>query len=220
MLRKNEEECVIPQTQNEEIANAVTHGFGFLISLFGCVYLVQMSRAAESPLYLACALFYGISLIATYTTSTVYHLARSRVKEVFRRLDHASIFLLIAGTYMPISLLVLKGRVGWTLFGIECSFAMIGITFKAIFGHKHAVLSGIVYMVMGWMAIFAIKPLVQSLPFHALVWLFSGGVFYTLGFVFFALDQRFHYFHAIWHVFVLAGSFAHFYLLSAFVFTL
>lgn len=217
MFRKKKESS-LAQTPSEEIANALTHGVGLFVSLFGCFYLISKVRVAENPLYMACAIFYGLSLISTYTSSTLYHLSHSRIKEVFRRLDHASIFLLIAGTYMPVSLLVLKGKIGWTLFGIESSLGILGITFKAIFGHKHAVLSGIAYLLMGWMAIFVIEPLVLSLSFNALIWLFSGGILYTLGFIFFALDQKYHYFHAIWHVFVLAGSFSHFYLLSSFVF--
>jgi len=207
-----------PQTQKEEIANVITHGIGFILSVFGCCYMVYLAMQNGGALHLACSVFYGLSLVATYSASTLYHLVRNRAKIVLRRLDHISIYLLITGTYMPITLLILKGKVGWTMFGIESSLCCLGITCKAIFGHKYEALSGAFYLLMGWLIIFAIKPLVASLPTHALLWLFSGGLFYTLGFVFFALDQKYHYFHAIWHVFVLAGSLAHFYLISSYVF--
>ncbi len=218
MFVKKEEACA-HQTHKEEILNAVTHALGFIFSLIGCIYLIYEVRKNGSVLHVACSAFYGASLVATYTTSTLYHLCRNSAKEVLQRLDHISIYLLITGTCMPISLLVLKGSLGWALFGVECSFCFIGITFKAIYGHKFAALSGAFYLLMGWMVIFVIKPLVASLPIHALAWLFAGGVFYTLGFFFFALDQKYHYFHAIWHLFVLAGSFAHFHLISYYVFS-
>lgn len=207
------------QSHKEELVNVLTHGLGFIFSLIGCYYLIYKAIKNGDVLPITCSVFYGASLVATYTTSTLYHLCHSRAKEILQRLDHISIYLLITGTCTPIALLVLKGSVGWTLFGVECSFCFIGVTFKAIYGHKYVALSGMFYLLMGWLVIFAIKPLIASLPIHALVWLFTGGVFYTLGFLFFALDQKYHYFHAIWHLFVLAGSFAHFYLISSYVFT-
>lgn len=201
------------QTKSEEIANVVTHGLGFILSIIGSLFLLIKVAKTERILPIVCAIVYSISLIATYTTSTIYHMFQGKIKKILQRLDHISIYLLILGTYMPITLLVLQGVVGKTLFGIEGSLCLIGITFKAIFGPKFPALSGAFYLLMGWLVIFVIKPLVASLPSHALMWLFSGGMFYTLGFVFFALDQKFHFFHAIWHLFVMAGSFAHFFLL-------
>ncbi|MEX0962222.1 MAG: hemolysin III family protein [Simkaniaceae bacterium] len=218
MLQKIEKECT-SQTHKEEIANVVTHGIGFILSLFGCVYLIYDVIKNGGVLHVASSVFYGVSLVAVYTTSTLYHLCRNQAKKLLQRLDHISIYLLISGTYMPIVLLVLKGKAGWILFGIESSMCVIGVTFKAIYGHKYEALSCIFYLLMGWLIIFVIKPLVASLPFHALVWLFTGGVFYTGGVIFFALDKKYHYFHAIWHLFVLAGSFAHFYLISSYIFT-
>jgi hemolysin III len=213
------EKLLTAQTQNEEIANVLTHGLGLILSLIGCFFLINKVIKNESSLHIASSSFYAIALIATYATSTLYHLCRDRAKKILQRLDHISIYLLITGTYMPISLLVLKGNMGWALFGVECSFCLVGITFKSIYGHKYAALSGAFYLLMGWLIILAIKPLVISFPSHALAWLFVGGIFYTLGFIFFALDRKYHYFHAIWHLFVLAGSFAHFYLISFYVFT-
>jgi len=212
------EDVFTSQTYREEIANALTHGFGLFFSLISCIFMIGEVVKSGKVLHIASSVFYSSSLIATYTTSTLYHLCRNKAKKVLQRLDHISIYLLITGTYMPISLLVLKGNLGWTIFGIECFFCFIGITFKAIYGHKYPALSGVFYLLMGWLIIFAIEPLVASLPAYALAWLLTGGIFYTFGFLFFALDQKYHYFHAIWHLFVLAGSFAHFYLISSHVF--
>jgi len=213
------EETFTSQTHKEEIVNALTHGFGFIFSLIGCIFLVGEVMKSGSVLHIASSAFYTASLVTTYMTSTLYHLSRNRAKEILQRLDHISIYLLITGTCMPISLLVLKGTVGWTLFGVECFFCLVGITFKSVYGHKYAALSGAFYLIMGWLIIFAIEPLIANFPPYALGWLFAGGIFYTLGFLFFSLDQKYHYFHAIWHLFVLAGSFAHFYLISSYVFT-
>jgi len=212
------EETFTSQTHKEEIANALTHGFGFIFSLIGGIFMVWEVVKNGSILHIASSVFYATSLLATYTTSTLYHLCRNKAKKILQRLDHISIYLLITGTYMPISLLVLKGNLGWTLFSIECSFCFIGITFKSIYGHKYPALSGVFYLLMGWLIIFAIESLVASLPTYALALLFTGGIFYTFGFLFFALDQKYHYFHAIWHLFVLAGSYFHFYLISSYVF--
>lgn len=217
MFIRKEEGCT-SQTLKEEIANVITHGIGFLLSVVACSYLLLEALKHGGALHMACSIFFGIALVTTYTTSTLYHLSRNKVKAVLQRLDHISIYLLIAGTYMPIALLVLKGKLGWTLFGAECSLGLVGITFKAIYGHKYEALSGAFYLLMGWLVIFAIKPLLATLPIDALAWLFAGGACYTGGFVFFALDQKYHYFHALWHLFVLGGSFAHFYLISAYVF--
>lgn len=211
------EDSLTSQTVREEIANAITHGIGLVFALIGCIFLILQSMKGGSGWYIASSVFYGCSLVATYTTSTLYHVCRNKAKEVLQRLDHISIYLLILGTYMPISLLVLKGDLGWTLFGFEASFCVIGVTFKAIYGHKYEALSGAFYLLMGWLAIFAIEPIMSALPTYGLAWLLAGGIFYTFGFVFFALDQKYHYFHTIWHLFVLAGSFAHFYLISSYV---
>ncbi|MCH9613173.1 MAG: hypothetical protein SP1CHLAM54_01700 [Chlamydiia bacterium] len=219
MFIKKDSTCTT-QTQKEEIANALTHGIGFIFSLIGCIFLFFNVIKNGGVLHVACSISYGVSLIVIYVTSTLYHMcnATSRAKEILQRLDHISIYLLIAGTFMPIALLILKGAIGWTIFGVECSLCFFGITHKAIYGHKYPALSGAFYLLMGWIVIFVLKPLVVTLPIHALAWLFAGGAFYTAGFVFFALDQKYHYFHAIWHLFVLAGSFAHFYLISHYVF--
>ncbi len=205
------------QTPWEEVANVITHGLGFVLSFLGCFYLFSCVRETGTLLHRISSGVYGSTLCLAYCCSTLYHLCRNRAKQILRKLDHISIYLLITGTYMPITLLALKGAVGWTLFGIQSSLCTIGITLKSIFGYKYEALSGAFYLVMGWLIIFAIKPLITALPFYAVMWLLAGGIFYTFGFVFYALDQRYHYFHAIWHLFVLAGSFAHFYLISAYV---
>lgn len=213
------EEILTYQTLREEIANAVTHGLGFIFSLIGSISLVYYSIKNGNTWHVASTSFYGSSLIAMYAISTLYHVCQNgtKAKKILQRLDHISIYLLIMGTCTPITLLVLKGSVGWTLFGFECSLCFIGITFKAIYGHRYAALSGAFYLLMGWLVIFAIRPIISALPYYGLVWLFAGGLFYTLGFIFFALDKKYRYFHTIWHVFVLAGSFSHFYLISSYV---
>ncbi|MBI5274422.1 MAG: hemolysin III family protein [Chlamydiales bacterium] len=206
-----------PQTLQEEFANSITHGFGLLLSLIACALLIYNSITRGDTSHIVSSSIYGGSLVTLYTISTLYHACQTRMKKLLRRLDHISIYLLIAGTYMPITLIVLQGVVGWTLFILEYLFCVIGIAFKIIFGHRFEALSGAFYLIMGWLAIFAIEPIVATLPFYGILSLFLGGIFYTLGFIFFALDTKYHYFHTIWHMFVLAGSFAHFYLIFYYV---
>ncbi len=209
MFRRRDE-TVPHQTLREELANVITHGLGFILSIIACVLLVYSALQRGDRSHVASAVVYGTALVLLYLCSTLYHGSKDRAKEVLQRLDHICIYLLIAGTYMPIALISLKGMVGHILFGIECSLCFIGVTFKAIFGARMATLSGAFYLLMGWLVVVALEPLCLALPSQALLGLFLGGAFYTLGFVFFALDRKFHYFHTIWHVFVLAGSLSHF----------
>jgi hemolysin III len=137
-------------------------------------------------------------------------LVKTRVRRVFRVLDHSSIYLLIAGTYTPFTLVSLRGPVGWTLFGVVWSLALAGIVFKCFAVDRFEVLSAMVYLFQGWFVIFAIRPLIGAIGWHGMLWLGAGGIAYTLGVIFFALDWR-HYFHATWHIFVLLGSIAHYF---------
>jgi hemolysin III len=200
-----------PQTLGEEIANSVTHGVGLVLSVAGLAFLVVTAAATGDPWRVTAASVYGATLVLLYTTSTLYHaLPGRRVKAVFQRLDHAAIYLLIAGTYTPFVLGPLRGGWGWSLFGIVWALAVLGIVLKSVFGIRLAVLSTVVYIVMGWLVVIAIGPLVAGVPAAGLHWLLAGGVLYTLGVAFFAWDQRVRYSHAVWHLFVLAGSVAHF----------
>ena len=196
-------------TLGEEVANSITHGVGAALSVAGLVVMVVIAALrGTSALVVACAV-YGASLVLLYLSSTLYHaLTNGRVKRVFRILDHASIYVLIAGTYTPFTLVTLRGVWGWALFGIVWTLAVMGIVFKCFFTGRLHVLSTTVYVVMGWIAVVAIRPLLQALPWPGFLWLLAGGVFYTLGVGFFAWRRK--YAHTIWHLFVLAGSVCHF----------
>jgi len=206
------------QSIKEEIANSITHGLGAILSIIGFIVLLYLSISKGTAKHIFSSSFYGGSLIVLYVISTLYHsITHKTAKRVFRRLDHISIYLLIFGTYIPLTLLVLKGAVGWTVFGIQCGLAAVGITFKAIFGPKLEVFSTIFYLLMGFVALFILKPLYLALSFKGMMYMLYGGFFYVLGVLFFALDKKVPFFHSIWHVFVLAGSFFHYILVLLFV---
>jgi hemolysin III len=198
------------QSVGEEIANSVTHGAGFFVSVAALVLLVVSAAATGDAWRVTAASVYGATLVLLYAASTLYHaLPGIRVKAVFQRLDHAAIYLLIAGTYTPFVLVTLRGGWGWALFGVVWGLAVLGVVLKSVFGIRLAALSTVVYVIMGWLVVIAAAPLVARLPAGGLRWLVAGGVLYTLGVAFFALE-RVRYSHAVWHLFVLAGSAAHF----------
>ncbi|RIK05409.1 MAG: hemolysin D [Acidobacteria bacterium] len=189
----------------EEIANAVTHSVGAVASIVALVILAIVA-SRKSPIALVAFCVFGASMIALYTASAIYHaLPKSKAKEVFFRLDHAAIYLLIAGTYTPFTLGVLRGGWGWTLFTLQWSLAAVGITFKSIYGNRWRGLSMAVYIMMGWMMIVAIWPMVQRVPASGLALILAGGLFYTGGTIFNAI-QRLRFNHMLWHIFVLIGS--------------
>ncbi len=195
----------------EEVANSLTHGVGWLLSLGGLVYLVV--RAAETGGALrvvSCAIF-GATLVLLYASSTLYHsLPSERAKRVFRVFDHSAIFLLIAGSYTPLALVALGGRWGWWLFGSVWFLAVIGILLSTIAHGRWRWLSITLYLAMGWLVVVAIKPLTAALDTTALVLVVLGGLAYTGGLIFYAW-KKLPYSHAIWHVFVLAGSVLHYF---------
>lgn len=200
-----------PQTLAEEIANSVTHGVGLLLSLVALPTLVIVATSGGDPWRIVAASVYGGSLVLLYTTSTLYHaLPGARVKALLRRCDHAAIYLLIAGTYTPFLLGPLRGAWGWSLFGVIWTLALIGVGFKAAYGIRLSHLSTVLYVAMGWLVVVAAVPLVRSLPGPGLGWLATGGVLYTGGVAFYAVDRRVRFAHTMWHLFVLAGSVAHF----------
>lgn len=199
------------QSKREEIANAITHGLGALMAIAALVILTVFSAIKGNAWHIVSFSVFGATLVILYLASTLYHsLTNEKVKILFRKFDHMSIYLLIAGTYTPFCLTVLNNWIGWTLFGIVWGSAILGIVLKAFFTGKNELLSTILYVVMGWVAVFAIKPLYDSVSLTSFILLMTGGVFYTAGTYFFTKD-RIKYFHSIWHLFVLAGSTFHFF---------
>ena len=203
-------------TVGEEAANVATHAVGLLASVVGVVVLVYLGVARGEILHVAGAGVYGVTLVALYTASTLYHaFRRPGVKRVLRVLDHCAIYLLIAGTYTPFVLVGLGGGWGWTLFGIIWAMAAAGIVFKVFATGRFAVISTAAYVSMGWLGVVAIGPLVRSLPGAALAWLLAGGIAYTAGTLFY--HRKIPYSHALWHVFVLLGSVCHFIAIGLYV---
>jgi hemolysin III len=205
MIKKHIEKMPI-----EEVANTLTHGFGFLLSIIGLVVLIILASYKNDVWYYASAIIYGLSMVCLYAASTFYHVATSpELKLKLRLVDHCCIYLLIAGTYTPFTLIALNGTFGNTLFIIVWAFALIGILIK-IFLHKRIPAASVVsYLVMGWIAIFAVQPLYNILGFTPLAWIVAGGLIYTLGTIFYGWKSIKHH-HAIWHIFVLSGSICHF----------
>jgi len=190
--------------------NAWTHLFGALLALTGAVWLIVAATLSGDAVKTISVVVYGITLVLLYSISTIYHSVRGPVKRILRKLDHLSIYLLIAGSYTPFCLISLRGPWGWWLFGIVWALAAIGMLQEIKPRSEARVLSLIIYAVMGWIVLVAIKPLLTSLGLPGFLWLAAGGVFYTVGIIFFAFDERFRHWHGIWHLFVIAGSLAHF----------
>jgi hemolysin III len=198
------------------LANAITHGIGAVFAVAGAVYLISASTRGTVWLVVSCSVFSG-TLVLVYICSTLYHsLVRTRARHVLQVLDHSSIYLLIAGTYTPFTLIALRGSLGWFIFGFVWSLAIAGVVFKSFAVARFAVASAVVYLFQGWFIVFAVRPLLHAIGWHGMIWLGAGGLAYTLGIVFFALD-RLRYFHAAWHVFVLAGSVAHYFAILFYV---
>lgn len=198
------------------LANAITHGVGAVLAIAGAVYLIAASMRGSTWLVVSCAVF-SVTLVLVYLCSTLYHsLVRTRARHVFHVLDHSAIYLLIAGTYTPFTLISLRGPVGWVLFGAVWTLAVAGVIFKSLAVGRFEVASALVYLFQGWLVVFAAQPLVHAIGWHGLLWLGAGGVAYTLGIIFFAFD-RLRYFHATWHLFVLAGSVAHYFAILYYV---
>ncbi len=197
------------QTVQEEIFNSISHGIGSIIGIAIMVILIVISAHQHDIWKITGFTIYGISLILLYTMSTLYHsLTNMKAKKFFRIMDHVSIYVLIAGTYTPILLIYLKGIWGWTLLTIIWTLAITGIILKSIFMDKIKKISLFFYLAMGWVIIIAIKPILSALPHGLLIWIAIGGLFYTLGTIFYA-NHKIPYNHAIWHVFVLLGSLFH-----------
>lgn len=190
--------------------NAWTHLIGALLALTGAAWLLERALASGDRWKIVAVSVYGATLVALYSISTVYHSVRGRAKGILRKLDHLSIYLLIAGTYTPFCLISLRGPWGWSLFGAVWTLAVIGMAQEIWPRSTARFLSLVIYAVMGWIVLVAIRPLLASVGIAGVGWLAAGGIFYTAGIAFFAVDERFRYGHGIWHLFVLAGSLMHF----------
>ena len=190
--------------------NSITHLVGAALALAGLVVLVVFASLKGDLWKIVGFSIYGGSLFLLYTLSTLYHSLRGRAKQIFMKLDHVAIYLLIAGTYTPLTLVTLRGPWGWSLFGIVWGLAIIGIVVDALHRQGSRSVQMVIYLLMGWLILVALYPLVRAIPTGGLALLVLGGLFYTVGIVFYALDDRIKHAHGIWHLFVLAGSIAHF----------
>ena len=203
--RKKERQAVL-----EEIANSISHGLGFILSIVALTFLVVYSCKDNDPWKIIAFSIYGSSLSILYLFSTLYHsFSNSRIKAIFRRLDHAAIYLLIAGTYTPFILVSLRETWVIYLFPVVWSMAIIGIYIKIFYIHRYERLTLLYYIIMGWMALIAVKPLFFSIPIESFFYIMLGGVAYTTGIIFYTW-HKLPYNHTIWHGFVLIGSFSHF----------
>ncbi|MBK8890425.1 MAG: hemolysin III family protein [Dechloromonas sp.] len=190
--------------------NAWTHLVGALLALGGALWLLALTVASGDGWKVFSIVVYGATLVLLYSISTIYHSVRGRAKAILRKLDHLSIYLLIAGSYTPFCLITLRGPWGWSLFGVVWTLALVGMLQEIKPRSEARVMSLLIYAVMGWIVLVAVNPLLASLGTAGFVWLATGGVFYTVGIIFFAFDERFRHWHGIWHLFVIAGSLMHF----------
>ena len=196
--------------KKEELYNVITHGLGVILSVVALILMIYYSAISGSGIAIASSLVFGISLILLYSASTVYHAVyKLKWKKICQRIDHLSIYLLIAGTYTPIALLGLKGAWGWSMFGVIWEIALINFIFNFSPLKKKKKISLSLYALMGWAAIIAIKPMIENLSTGALTLIILGGLCYTLGIYFYAKDRK-PFYHPIWHLFVLGGSIMHF----------
>ena len=197
--------------------NGYTHMAGAVLALAGASVLVILAALKADAWRIVSFSVYGATLILLYLASTLYHGSRGRAKPVFRRLDHCSIYLLIAGTYTPFSLVTLHGAWGWSLFGAVWALAIVGIAQECWLARGARVASLAIYILMGWLAIIAVTPLFHALAWSGMAWVVGGGLLYTGGIVFYLFDERVRHFHGIWHLFVMGGSAAHYVAIAAFV---
>jgi hemolysin III len=199
-----------PQSLGEEVANSLSHGVGFLATVAAFPVLVMAAQQRGATAGIVGASVFATAMVLLYLVSTLFHaLPRCRAKRVFQILDHSAIYLLIAGTYTPFTLGVLRGDWGWTLFGLVWGMAVAGTVLKALGGVRYTTLSTWTYLAMGWLVVIAAKTVWTLVPGWGLFWLIAGGVAYTAGAVFF-MAERIRYFHFVWHLFVVAGTACHF----------
>jgi hemolysin III len=204
-------------SKKEEIANATIHGIGAVLSIVAIVLLMVFSSLEGTALHVVSYLIYGVTMLLLYLSSTLVHsFPEGKTKDLFEIFDHSAIYLFIAGSYTPILFHVVQGKLGWILFGIVWGLAVLGVVFKSFFAKRFLFTSTLLYLLMGWMIVFAWKPLMANLSGNGLMLLILGGVLYTMGTVFY-IWRSFPYHHAVWHLFVLAGSIVHFFVILCYI---
>ncbi|MEA3319259.1 MAG: hemolysin III family protein [Bacillota bacterium] len=204
-------------SKGEEIANTITHGIGILTSIAALVLLIVFSAIHGTSLHVTTFIVYGVTMIMLYTASTLLHaLPKGKAKNVFEILDHSSIYFFIAGSYTPITLIIMDGALGWTLFGIVWGLAIAGTVFKVFFVKRFILASTLLYVLMGWLAVFGWNDITSTVGTGGIAFLVAGGVVYSLGAVFYVW-RAFPYHHAVWHVFVLGGTVLHFFFVLLYV---
>jgi hemolysin III len=200
-----------------EKMNSITHLLGVVLAIIGLIFLVVRAALTGDPWKIVSCSIYSCTLVTLYTSSTLYHSIKGASKRVFLKFDHSAIYLLIAGSYTPFTLVTLRGPWGWSLFAVVWGLAVIGILQDILFAKRRGILSVIIYLLMGWIALVAIRPLSRALPGAGMILLVAGGLFYTIGVVFYTLDKKISHGHGIWHLFVLAGSACHFFTIFLYV---
>lgn len=195
----------------------LSHLVGAVAACGGLVVLDMLAVRQGDTWKIVSFSIYGLTMILVYTFSTLYHGLQGELKKVFAELDHQSIYLFIAGTYTPVALVTLHGVLGWLIFSAVWGLAVLGIALEILLRGGSRMFSVVIYLVMGWIILIALDPLLEALPFEGFVWLICGGLFYTVGVVFYALDHKVSYFHNIWHIFVLAGSISHYFAILLYV---
>lgn len=190
--------------------NSISHAVGAVLAAFSGVFLVVVAARSGDPWRIASCSVYAAVLLILYLTSTLYHSLRGAAKAMLRKMDHCAIYLLIAGTYTPFTLVTLRGSIGWAMFGAVWTLALFGIVQEIWYAKGARILSLLIYLVMGWLALIAVQPLIGALGQDGFAWLAAGGLFYTVGIGFYATDHRVRNGHGIWHLFVLAGSICHY----------
>ncbi len=191
--------------------NSISHLIGAIAALVGLVLLVVLATRQGDWWKIISFSIYGVTLFLLYLVSTLYHSVQGKAKQVLRKFDHYSIYLLIAGTYTPFTLVTLRGGWGWSMFGLIWSLAILGIVLELLHPKEIQIWPVIIYLLMGWLILIALRPLLQALPLAGFAWLLLGGVFYSVGVIFYLLDEKVRHFHGIWHLFVLAGSLSHYF---------
>lgn len=200
------------QSRGEEIANSISHGTGLVAALVATPFLISHAVRGGDTGYIAGTSLFAASMVLLYLASTLYHsLPHGKPKRIFQVIEHSAIFVLIAGTYSPFTLGILRGGWGWTIFGLIWGLAIVGVVLKTLDRLFHPIASTGLYLLMGWLILIAINPLTSLVPASGLLWLGAGGLAYTIGVVFFAADSRIKYGHFIWHLFVMAGTTCHYF---------
>nr|WP_201758942.1 hemolysin III family protein [Burkholderia sp. ISTR5] len=198
--------------------NSITHGIGALMSMAGLATLVTMGALKGDPYRVVSAAVYGAALLVLYAVSTLYHsVHQPRLKAILQKCDHSAIYLLIAGSYTPFTLITLRGPWGWTLFGVIWGLALFGIVQELTLGRRTRIISMVLYVLMGWLGVIALRPLVVAMSSEGVAWLLAGGVLYSAGIYFFINDERIRHGHGIWHLFVLGGSLCQFISVAAYI---